>query len=237
VSALQVEKTPNGKIKIYVFNHFYLFNRTLDSDYTLGTKFTIKISATKTGVNHEYWNGNKYGNAFFTFTELALNGVNLSNCYYKMGNYQISNSTTDTSENWIYGVGVSHIGAAAADPVPGSLPSPSDVPVVVPSPSAIPSAAPSPRSPLIDTFPPEDPAPSPVPSPKPSPVTSPTPSPVASPIASPAASSSAIASPTASHPAPSPTPDSQADFNITLPADVLDLNKWSLTTPILVTTS
>lgn len=156
IIAVQIEQTPAGNIKMFAFNHFYFINRTLDNDYVLGSKYSLKVQTTKGGISVEYWSGVKYAQVFFTYAEVLHSGVLPTACYFKIGNYrmflslnlEISNDTTDTSENWIYGVGVSHGTAQVNDPVHTSvvvspLPAkPSPVGPSLPASSSVPSSPP-----------------------------------------------------------------------------------------------
>jgi hypothetical protein len=103
-----VEVRPNGLYKVVVANNLFKINRTLDWDYSFGERFSMKIGTVEGGVLTKYWKGKVYGEAFFKYSELSDNNALLSNCYFKIGDLQLSTSQTDTSENWVYSATVDH---------------------------------------------------------------------------------------------------------------------------------
>ncbi|MCR8630971.1 polysaccharide lyase family 7 protein [Paenibacillus radicis (ex Xue et al. 2023)] len=109
VTVFRVEGNNPGGVsttaKIYITDgdntHAYL----LDSNYTLGTVFTVKVTASGGVLSYEY-NGQTVP---YTQTK------NATGCYFKIGNYTQSNDTTAPgespdayAENWVYAYNVTH---------------------------------------------------------------------------------------------------------------------------------
>ncbi|MFD0677997.1 MULTISPECIES: polysaccharide lyase family 7 protein [unclassified Paenibacillus] len=109
VTVFRVEGNNPGGVsttaQIYITDgnntHAYL----LDSNYTLGTVFTVKVTASGGVLSYEY-NGQTVP---YTQTK------NATGCYFKIGNYTQSNDTTAPgespdayAENWVYAYNVTH---------------------------------------------------------------------------------------------------------------------------------
>ncbi|WP_165452744.1 polysaccharide lyase family 7 protein [Paenibacillus thalictri] len=109
VTVFRVEGDNPGGVsttaKIYITDgnntHAYL----LDSNYVLGTVFTVKVTASGGVLSYEY-NGQAVP---YTQTK------NATGCYFKIGNYTQSNDTTAPgesqnayAENWVYDYTVTH---------------------------------------------------------------------------------------------------------------------------------
>jgi|GEM_PF-4879532 len=109
ITVFRVEGNNPGGVsttaKVYITDgnntHAYL----LDDNYTLGTVFTVKVTASGGVISYEY-NGQPVP---YTQTK------NATGCYFKIGNYTQSNDSTapDESpdayaENWVYDYTVTH---------------------------------------------------------------------------------------------------------------------------------
>jgi hypothetical protein len=109
VTVFRVEGNNPGGVsttaKVYITDgdntHAYL----LDSNYVLGTVFTVKVTASNGVISYEY-NGQPV-----PYTQHK----DVSGCYFKIGNYTQSNDSTAPgespdayAENWVYAYSVTH---------------------------------------------------------------------------------------------------------------------------------
>jgi hypothetical protein len=114
---------------------------TLDANYTLGKRFTVKFEAAN-GKIKIYYNGNQ--------TPVYTLSKSTSGNYFKAGAYTQSNCTKETvcdnsnfGEVAIYDLKVTHSDSNSV-PTPTPIPEPTPVPTPTPSPSPEPTPAPAP---------------------------------------------------------------------------------------------
>lgn len=104
-----VEKQADQKYRVFIVN---VFNSKLygllDADYNLGSRFGIAIDIVGGNVTVKYRNGAKFEQFTFGPDQLALNGARLFNCYFKIGNHLISQTSKEESETWVYSANVEH---------------------------------------------------------------------------------------------------------------------------------
>nr|WP_258567540.1 polysaccharide lyase family 7 protein [Paenibacillus anseongense] len=109
VTVFRVEGNNPGGVsttaKIYITDGDNTHGYLLDSNYTLGTLFTVKIIVANGVISYEY-NGQTVP---YTQTK------NVTGCFFKIGNYTQSNDSTAPgespdayAENWVYDYSVTH---------------------------------------------------------------------------------------------------------------------------------
>jgi hypothetical protein len=114
---------------------------TLDPNYTLGKRFTVKFVA-EGGQIKIFYNGSATPN--YTLSKST------SGCYFKAGAYTQSNcskesdcSSSNYGEVVIYDLKVQHGTALAVAPTPAPAPAPTPAPIPAPTPAPTPTPAPA----------------------------------------------------------------------------------------------